>query len=87
MPTPGLIECRDQIAEAAEDGLPDAIRELDKRLARVAGYVGEEIDGCAMVPQADSGWWVWLKAIARGEYPLDKLPEHVRDLAAELYYD
>ncbi|MBD3371930.1 MAG: hypothetical protein GF403_04350 [Candidatus Coatesbacteria bacterium] len=48
-------------------------------------YFGEEkIDGWAMEPQTDSGWWVSLKATARGEYPLDPLPEHLRASAGEL---
>lgn len=31
-------------------------------------------------------WRNEFKRIARGEYPLDELPEHVRDQARELYY-
>lgn len=31
--------------------------------------------------------WPWhTEAISQGKYPLDKLPEHVRELARELYY-
>lgn len=31
-------------------------------------------------------WRNEFKSIARGEYPLDELPVHVRDRARELYY-
>lgn len=31
--------------------------------------------------------WRWdVSAIASGRYPLDKLPDHVRDIAEALYY-
>ncbi len=52
-----------------------------------AGYVGGELLACASSPVegADQGWWWWMAKIARGEYPLEKLPEHVREPARELY--
>lgn len=36
----------------------------------------------------DNPSWHWFwQEIADGEYPLKKLPEHVRDLAKTLYYN
>ncbi len=37
-------------------------------------------------PTSASTWLYHARAISRGEYPLKKLPEHVRELARELYY-
>ncbi len=34
----------------------------------------------------DSSWRFRYVAIARGDYPLEKLPPHVRDIAERLYY-
>lgn len=34
----------------------------------------------------DSTWHWHAEAISKGEYPLEQLPEHVRELARELYY-
>ncbi|MCK4593741.1 hypothetical protein KAU45_04515 [bacterium] len=42
--------------------------------------------GDPLMPDNSDKWWDNLEAIARGESPLDKLPEHVRELARELYY-
>ncbi len=60
----------------------DELIPLDAKIIRLARELGEI--------ESDSGeeHWVWnLDAVARGEYPIEKLPAHVRDLAKELYYD
>ncbi len=31
-------------------------------------------------------WWWHLNKIAKGEYPIDKLPEHLREIYREKYY-
>lgn len=31
-------------------------------------------------------WWYYPDEISVGSYPLDKLPDHIRDLAFHLYY-
>ncbi len=31
-------------------------------------------------------WWWHLNKIAKGEYPIDKLPEHLREIYREEYY-
>lgn len=35
----------------------------------------------------EDGWHWQIHGIADGTFPLEKLPEHVRELAKELYYD
>lgn len=38
-------------------------------------------------PFEDDSWrWHW-SGVATGKYPLEKLPDHVRDLAKTLYYN
>ena len=61
----------------------EAVNEADTILVRFARYT----EGDPHVPASGERWFENLKAIARGEYPLDQLPEHVRDLAEELYYN
>ena len=34
----------------------------------------------------DKSWHFHYGAISRGDYPLDELPAHVRELAKRLYY-
>jgi hypothetical protein len=43
--------------------------------------------GDPLVPYTGKEWYRHLREIAAGEYPLDQLPGHVRDLAEKLYYD
>ncbi|TAL31576.1 MAG: hypothetical protein EPN93_17425 [Spirochaetes bacterium] len=55
---------------------------LDEKIIRIAKELG--------AIESDNGeeHWIWnLDAVARGAYPIEKLPTHVRDLAKELYYD
>lgn len=61
----------------------EAVNEADERLVKAARYT----EGDPHIPAFGELWFENIKAIARGEYPLEKLPEHVRDLARELYYD
>jgi hypothetical protein len=61
----------------------EAVNEADRRLVRVALYT----EGDPHIPASGEQWFENIKAIARGEYPLDQLPGHVRDLAEKLYYD
>ena len=81
-----LLECRDQIAEVLGDEVPEDLARLDWRYLEVVKYIGEELERTQIYPTSASSWWWHAQAIARGEYPLEKLPEHVRELARELYY-
>lgn len=54
---------------------------LDREIVRMARELGEIESDSAEVH------WIWnLDAIARGEFPLERIPEHIRDLVRELYY-
>lgn len=55
--------------------LPDVIRQLGK---------GERVrEKCAKAPY----WQYHMHTIVEGTFPLENLPEHVRDIAKELYYN
>jgi hypothetical protein len=57
---------------------------LDIHLVKAMGdIVKNEYRPIRMV---DSSWRWEMVSIAQGEYPLEKLPDHVRDLAQVLYY-
>lgn len=58
--------------------------ELDQLLVKNLSniFVG---DG-NIYPRTDSTWRWYGEEILEGEYPLENLPEHVRDIAKELYY-
>lgn len=75
------VDARIRMGESAKvDG---AIQEAERTMVRFARYA----QGDPLVPYTGKEWYRHLREIAAGEYPLDQLPEHVRDLAAELYYD
>ena len=75
-----IIEVRGLLGESPE------VHELDQQLVTLAGSL-VMIKGSTGDCNGEPEWWCNLWPIARGEYPLDKLPEHVRELAEELYYD
>ncbi len=83
---PGYIsqwpEIRDDIEET------DEVKEQDKRFIRAGKVFAEE--GCLNDEYFDiAGDDVWYWNIARiveGHYPLKKIPEHVREIAREMYY-
>jgi len=58
--------------------------ELDRYLVENFGKLSEA--GCGGGFEEDS-WRYQIDWIVEGEYPLEKLPDHVRDIARELYYD
>jgi hypothetical protein len=60
--------------------------EADKALIRAADVLHGVVDTFAD-RHGEPEWWHNLWPIIEGEYPLDQLPEHVRDLAEKLYYD
>jgi hypothetical protein len=58
--------------------------ELDQYLVENLGKLSEA--GCFGGFKEDS-WRYQISWIVEGEYPIEKLPDHVRELAKELYYD
>lgn len=58
--------------------------ELDQEFVRSMKYLTHLFGGWELT---DESWRYRIKEIVNGEYPLAKLPDHVRALAKELYYD
>jgi len=83
----GLLGCRWDIAETLGTEIPEDLAILDVRYLGTLRYVGEEMERDTGQPTAEEPWWYHAQAIARGVYPLEKLPEHVREPARKLYYD
>ncbi len=60
-------------------------KEADIFLVKNAGeFIKYDLD--AYPDETDSWRWYYYE-IAAGAWPLEKLPDHVRDLAKKLYYD
>lgn len=58
-----------------------SIHAADRGLIRLA----RRAIGNPLMPEEGEYWWDNLPRIAHGEYLLEKLPEHVRELVRELY--
>jgi hypothetical protein len=76
----GLREAREDVAAAAVDA--GEVRELDALVIEAAGEL-EAIN--PLLLQDDdarplSAWWWHLGKIRRGEYPAERLPEHLRSV-------
>ena len=64
-----------------------AIVEIDSEIIRQAGALGNFIFDEGHYDDEMKDHWVWNPGmIARGKYPLEKLPDHVREIARKLYY-
>jgi hypothetical protein len=80
-----VVEARDYVVAEQRDG-ESRVSEADKALIRAADVLRGVVDTFAD-RRGEPEWWHNLWLIIEGEYPLDQLPEHVRDLAEKLYYD
>jgi len=71
------------------ENLPDdeEIKEQDRRFIRYGRVFAEWYTDEYIGITEKSHWWNHIAKIVEGEYPLDKLPDHVRGIAKELYYD
>ncbi|MCE9501858.1 MAG: hypothetical protein K8R21_15360 [Leptospira sp.] len=59
--------------------------EFDRQVIEVAKFLAPDFSVKDFDYSNDA--WPWhVDEISRGVYPLEKLPEHVRDLAKKLYY-
>lgn len=60
-------------------------KELEKSLVRSAHLLGKYFGFSEIT--LDGKPWPWhIVQISQGKFPLEKLPEHVRELAKDLYY-
>ncbi len=80
-----VVEARDYVVAEQLDGEARVI-EADKTLVRAADVLRGVVNTFAD-RRGEPEWWHNLWPIIEGEYPLDQLPGHVRDLAEELYYN
>jgi len=75
------LSVRDDVKHAGV-GKNKKVRQADRDLIRSA----RKAIGDPLMIEDGPEWWDNIEDIARGKYPLEKLPEHVRELARELYY-
>jgi hypothetical protein len=66
----------------------DELKEIDREIIRRAEELAEHIKDEGNYDDEMKHHWVWNPGpVSRGEFPLENIPEHIRDLAQELYYD
>ncbi|HOW82565.1 MAG TPA: hypothetical protein PK573_08400 [Spirochaetota bacterium] len=82
-----------QIADARHDfndagfTLIDEIKKIDEEIIKRAGELGKYIHDEDHYDDEMKSFWAWNPdKIAEGKFPLEKIPDHVRTLAKELYY-
>jgi|GEM_PF-1465008 ketosteroid isomerase-like protein len=64
------------------------LKAVDEEIIRKAEALGKFIFDEGHYDEEMSNYWVWNPGrIASGEFPVDKIPEHVRELAKSLYYE
>lgn len=82
----------DQLAgEEFDMNIAEMNRDESKRLdiyfvSRIGTFALKGFEG-DLTGTGKRTWRNEFKRIARGEYPLEELPEHVREQARELYYN
>ncbi|EKO32764.1 hypothetical protein [Leptospira santarosai] len=78
----GCVEEQEMLIEFLED-FDEQYFEFDRELIRKAKNLSHLFGGQDL---SKSSWRFYLKEISSGTFPLEKLPEHVREIAKELYY-
>lgn len=58
----------------------------DIRYINNGNFFAEVINEDNCLIEENDRWYWHIAEIIKGEYPLEKLPEHVRDSAQKLYY-
>ncbi len=76
---------REKLEDEA-DALGTSSDELDKRYVRSGKLFAEWISDEYADINADDPWYWHIAEIANGQYPFEDLPEHVRDVAREMFY-
>ena len=68
--------------------LTDELVEIDREIIERAGEIGKHIYDEGHYDNEMKDYWAWNPdKIASGGFPIDRIPEHVRELARGLYYD
>ena len=67
--------------------ITEDVMELDREMIRKAGELGKYIHDEGHYDNEMKSLWMWNPdLIAKGNFPLQELPAHVRELAGTLYY-
>lgn len=66
--------------------IDEEITSIDIEIIKRAMEIAEVIHGFGDEPDPEEHWAWNIDRIARGEFPLERVPEHIRDLAKDLYY-
>ncbi|MGJ4785655.1 hypothetical protein ACQV5J_16190 [Leptospira interrogans] len=78
----GCVEEQEMLVEILDD-LDGKYPEFDQELVRKAQILSHLFGGQDL---SESSWRFFLFEISEGKFPLENLPEHVREVAKELYY-
>ncbi|WP_036060449.1 hypothetical protein [Leptospira weilii] len=76
------VEEQEMIVEILED-LQGEIPEVDQVLVRKFKVLDHLFGGSDL---SESSWRFFPLEVSTGKYPLENLPDHVREIAKELYY-
>lgn len=82
---PGQLQYWATLRDIVEEN--DVVREQDRRFVMLGRTFAKWYTDGEMTIKDHGPWWDHIARIVSGDYPLDNLPDHVRDLARELYYD
>ena len=85
----GIEQIADLRMAYDEDGFPviPEIVEIDSEFIRLAEALGRFIFDEDHYDDEMKNHWAWNPGlIARGEFPPEKLPDHIREMAIKLYY-
>lgn len=65
----------------------DELKKIDREIIERAEEIGNYIFDEGYYDEKMRSHWAWNPGlIATGEFPIEKIPEHVRELARNLYY-
>ena len=84
----------EQIADIRHDfedsglALDEDMKQIDKEIIERAKELGEYIFDEGYYDKEMNNFFAWNPdKIAKGEFPIEKIPEHVREIARSLYYN
>ncbi|EMJ63446.1 MULTISPECIES: hypothetical protein [Leptospira] len=78
----GSVEEQEMIVQILDE-IDGKFEDCDANLVRKFSLLSHLFGGMDL---SESSWRFFPDEISSGKYPLEKLPEHVREIAKELYY-
>ncbi len=79
----GSVEEQEMLVEILDE-LDGKFPEFDQELVRKFSILDHLFGGSDL---SESSWRFFPLEVSTGEYPLENLPDHVREIAKELYYE